>query len=533
MSKRSTKQAASTSDAPKVIRCAIYTRKSTEEGLEQAFNTLDAQRESGEAYVAAQRHEGWTCLPDRYDDGGFSGGNLERPAMRRLLADIEAGKVDCVVVYKVDRLSRSLMDFSGVMQTFDAHRVSFVSVTQQFNTTHSMGRLTLNILLSFAQFEREIISERTRDKMAAARRRGKFAGGKPLLGYDLLSSPAGPKLIVNEDEAHRVRSIFALYLEHHALIATLKAIDAKGWCNKEWVTKKGTTRGGRPFDKMTLYRLLTNRTYTGVVTHAGETYPGEHAAIVDTATFAKVGALLTRNGRTNGAAVKNRHGALLRGLLHCGCCDCSMVHSYTSKGAGKGTGKAGKLYRYYVCLSAQKRGWHTCQTKSVPAGEIERFVVEQIRGIGSDPQVLDRTIRQMRAQAERGIEDHRAGLRALDRELARHTAAMKKLLASPEDGASMLPLQEKIEATTRKVTQANEDIFTLQNQIVDPAEVATALTAFDPVWEQLSAKERCRVIQLLVERVDYDGAKGSVSVTFRPGGVKQLAREQHHHEEAA
>jgi len=215
-------------DAPKVIRCAIYTRKSTEEGLEQEFNSLDAQRESGEAYVAAQRHEGWTCLPDKYDDGGFSGGNTERPALRRLLADIEAGRVDCVVVYKVDRLSRSLMDFSRIMQVFDQRKVSFVSVTQQFNTTHSMGRLTLNILLSFAQFEREIISERTRDKIAAARRKGKWSGGKPLLGYDLLSLPTGAKLVVNEDEAHRVRQIYELYLKHHALIPTLKEVTSHG-----------------------------------------------------------------------------------------------------------------------------------------------------------------------------------------------------------------------------------------------------------------------------------------------------------------
>jgi site-specific DNA recombinase len=203
------------SEQVKTIRCAIYTRKSTEEGLQQEFNTLDAQRESGEAFVAAQKHEGWVCLPEKYDDGGFTVGNLERPAMKRLLADIEAGKVDCVCVYKVDRLSRSLLDFARAMQTFEKHNVTFVSVTQQFNTTHSMGRLTLNILLSFAQFEREIISERTRDKIAAARRKGKFAGGKPLLGYDLLSSPAGAKLTVNETEAEQVRAIFELYLLLH------------------------------------------------------------------------------------------------------------------------------------------------------------------------------------------------------------------------------------------------------------------------------------------------------------------------------
>src|SRR3954466_10028334 len=195
------KATAKSNGEKKVVRCAIYTRKSTEEGLQQAFNTLDAQRESAEAYIASQKNEGWLCLPDRYDDGGFTGGNLDRPAVQRLMKDIEAGKVDCVMVYKVDRLSRSLMDFARIMETFDKHKVSFVSVTQHFNTTHSMGRLTLNILLSFAQFEREIISERTSDKIAAARRKGKWSGGKPILGYDLLSSPAGPKLIVNEDEA--------------------------------------------------------------------------------------------------------------------------------------------------------------------------------------------------------------------------------------------------------------------------------------------------------------------------------------------
>src|SRR6476661_1106197 len=208
----------------RVIRCAIYTRKTTEEGLQQDFNTLDAQRESGEACIAAQKHEGWVCLPDRYDDGGFTGGNLDRPAVQRLMKDIEAGKIDCVVVYKVDRLSRSLMDFARMMQVFEKHKISFVSVTQQFNTTHSMGRLTLNILLSFAQFEREIISERTRDKIAAARRKGKWSGGRPILGYDVQSSPSGAKLIVNEEEAKQVRSIFELYLKHQGLIPTVQEL---------------------------------------------------------------------------------------------------------------------------------------------------------------------------------------------------------------------------------------------------------------------------------------------------------------------
>jgi site-specific DNA recombinase len=222
------------------IRCAIYTRKSTEEGLQQEFNSLDAQRESGEAYIKSQEHEGWVCLPSHYDDGGYTGGNMDRPGLERLMADIEAGQVDCVIVYKVDRLSRSLLDFSRLMDVFDKHRISFVSVTQAFNTTHSMGRLTLNILLSFAQFEREIISERTRDKIAATRKKGKWTGGRPMLGYDI--DPRGSKLVVNELEAIRLRQIFEMYLQHQSLLPVVRDLAERGWKMKAWTTKRRRQR---------------------------------------------------------------------------------------------------------------------------------------------------------------------------------------------------------------------------------------------------------------------------------------------------
>ncbi len=218
------------------VRCAIYTRKSTEEGLDQDFNSLDAQREAGEAYIQSQRGEGWVRVPDRYDDGGFTGGNMDRPALQRLLGDVGEGKINCIVVYKVDRLSRSLLDFARIMETLDKHKVSFASVTQQFNTTHSMGRLTLNILLSFAQFEREIIAERTKDKVHAARRKGKWTGGRPMLGYDV--TPQGGRIFVNEEEAERVRAVFELYLELRALMPTVEELRRRGWTNKRWVTKK-------------------------------------------------------------------------------------------------------------------------------------------------------------------------------------------------------------------------------------------------------------------------------------------------------
>jgi site-specific DNA recombinase len=226
-----------------LVRCAIYTRKSTEEGLEQSFNTLDAQRDAAEAYVSSQRHEGWIDLPEKYDDGGYTGANMDRPALKRLLEAVKTGEVNCIVFYKVDRLTRSLLDFARIMEVIDKHGVSFVSVTQQFNTTGSLGRLTLNILLSFAQFEREMIAERTRDKMGAARRRGKWVGGNLVLGYDV--SPQRGALMLNQEEARRVVEIFALYREHRSLITVVQELDHRGWLTKAWTTGTGAAQAAR------------------------------------------------------------------------------------------------------------------------------------------------------------------------------------------------------------------------------------------------------------------------------------------------
>jgi len=506
----------------KVVRCAIYTRKSTEEGLQQEFNTLDAQRESGEAYIAAQKHEGWVCLPDRYDDGGFTGGNMDRPAVQRLLKDMEAGKVDCVVVYKVDRLSRSLMDFARIMETFENHHVSFVSVTQQFNTSTSMGRLMLNVLLSFAQFEREIISERTRDKIAAARRKGKWSGGKPLLGYDMVALPGGTRLMVNEAEAAQVRAIFELYLQQEGLIATLKELDQRGWHSKQWITRKGVARGGRPFDKNSLFKLLTNVTYLGKVTYHDEIHPGEHPAIVDEQIWQRVQSILHRNGRSGGAPVKNKHGALLKGLLRCVPCNCAMTHGFSSKGPSK-------RYRYYICLNAMKRGWHVCPSKSVPAGEIERFVVERIKCIGRDPGVLAETIRQAQEQNKRDLAALGEEQRILDKDMAKRSAEVRRLAASANtaaDAGQLGRIKEQIATLEKRATEVRERIIAVSRERVDQREVEAAMSVFDPVWETLTPREQARIIHLLVERVDYDGKRGKVSVTYRPAGIRELAQQR-------
>ena len=507
-----------------LVRCAIYTRKSTDEGLDQDFNSLDAQRESAEAYILSHKHEGWVCLPERYDDGGFTGGNMERPALKRLLADIEAGEIDCVVVYKVDRLSRSLLDFARIMETFEKHGVSFVSVTQQFNTTNSMGRLTMNILLSFAQFEREIIAERTRDKMSAARRKGKWMGGGLVLGYDV--APRGGRLVVNEEEAAQVRAIYELYLEHRSLIPVVRELDRRGWRNKRWITKKGNERGGAPFTKNTLFRLLTNVIYIGKVSYKGTIYPGEHDAIVDAKVWKRVQELLRRNGRNGGKEVRNKYGALLKGLLYCVPCNTAMVHTYTAK-------KNGRRYRYYVCLNAQQRGWDACPTKSVNAHDLETFVVDHIRGLGTDGEIVAETIRQVREKSEKRMIELERERRTLERKLRRLHAKLRELAtkaAAPGSDVSLTAdrladLQDQIRSIEQRMTAIREEVLSLERETVDESDLVKALSIFDPVWESLNSRERHRVMHLLIDRIAYDGRDGSVTVSFRSLGIKALCNE--------
>ncbi len=352
-------------------RCAIYTRKSTEEGLDQDFNSLDAQREAGAAYVRSQAGEGWTLLPDQYDDGGYTGANMERPALRRLLADIQAKKLDCVVVYKVDRLSRSIRDFAKIMEIFERHGATFVSVTQQFNTTTSLGRLTLNILLSFAQFEREIISERTRDKQVAARKKGIWTGGHLTLGYDLESG--GGRLIVNPEEAERVRQIFNWYLEGETVFGIVAKCEDRGWHNKKWVTQEGRTYGGHPMRKCHVYKMLANPLYIARMRADDQLYPAAHEAIIDERTFELVQEKLKENTRNAGGGGRRKFEVLLRGLLYCSCCGSAMSPSYSSSKL--------RRYRYYVCQRAMRRNGEACTTRAVSAPAVEDAVVETIQRV--------------------------------------------------------------------------------------------------------------------------------------------------------
>ncbi len=359
-------------------RCAVYTRVSTDERLDMEFNSLDAQREAALAYIASQKHEGWLSVGDRYDDGGFSGGTLERPALQRLLRDVEHGIIDVIVVYKVDRLSRSLTDFARIVEIFERHTVSFVSVTQAFNTTTSMGRLTLNILLSFAQFEREVIGERIRDKFAASRARGMWMGGTPPLGYDVRER----KLVVNETEAELVRLIFRRFLRVGSATKLAQELRRAGHTTKSWTTQDGNQRPGKPIDKGAIYKILNNRVYLGEAVHKGTSYPGEHEPIVDRDSWDKVHSILAENTVARSNQSRAQTPALLRGLIFA-----PGGHAMTPSH----TRKAGKLYRYYVATDAIRQGYSECPVRSVPAAEVEEAVVTQVRHLLQAPEIIART----------------------------------------------------------------------------------------------------------------------------------------------
>jgi len=368
-----------TLQATRKLRCAIYTRKSTEDGLEQEFNTLDAQREACEAYITSQRSEGWVAVREHYDDGGFSGGTLERPALRQMLADIEDGLVDVIVVYKIDRLSRSLMDFARLVEIFDRNQVTFVSVTQSFNTTTSMGRLTLNILLSFAQFEREVTGERIRDKIAASRRKGMWMGGSVPFGYVLQDR----KLVPHDTEAPIVKAAFERYVDLGSSTLLARELQAKGV----------TTKAGNPPNSQFVIRMLQNPVYAGMARHKDKSFPGEHEAIVDQAAWDRVQERLKANGRKHRRGRRPKNPAYLRGLI---------FHENGAAMTPHHTGKKNKEYCYYVSTDYLKVR-HTepsAAPQRLAAGMVEGAVVRELRRVLRSPEIAARTAAELGSNAE-------------------------------------------------------------------------------------------------------------------------------------
>ena len=430
---------------PRRLGCAIYTRKSSEEGLDMEFNSLDAQREACEAYVTSQRCEGWATIRERYDDGGFSGGTLERPGLKQLLTDIEDGLIDVIVVYKIDRLSRSLMDFARLVEIFDRHSVTFVSVTQSFNTTTSMGRLTLNILLSFAQFEREVIGERIRDKVAASRKRGMWMGGWAPMGYDVKNR----KLVINQAEAATVRQIFERFVELGSATVLATELADKGVRNKR----------SRPIDKGFLYKLLNNRVYIGEAVHKGTGFPGEHQAIIDQALWDRVHGILKESPRKRAANTRAQTPALLKGLIFTEA-GTAMTPTATKKGS--------RLYRYYTSMDLirNRATGEATGPQRLPAGMVEDAVIGEIQRLVRTPEIAARMIDAL----------SREGSPASETEVATALANFDEVWASlfPAEQARIIHLlveRVTISANGIAVDLRNDGLGSIVRDMITPARV--------------------------------------------------------------
>jgi len=491
-----------------VKRCAIYTRKSTAIGLDQEFNTLDAQREACERYIENQAHLGWRRAADKYDDGGFTGANLERPAFQRLVEDIDAGKIDVLVVYKVDRLSRSLLDFAKVMDRFNKAGTAFVSVTQNFSTADAMGRLTLNMLMSFAEFEREMIAERTRDKIAAARRKGKWTGGPVPLGYDVVDK----HLVVNDLEAVMVREIFDLYLKHRSALSVMRILNETGRATKRHLAKNGNVRKARAWSKDAVLRVLKNPVYAGYMPYRDEIHPGEHDALVDQDTYTRVHALLDDHGGARRTTRGRNPEYLLRGLLRCTNCGKTFTPASTRK--------KGKEYRYYRCVTRDKEGRKACPARPLPADAIESFVIDRIREATADGGLTADVSAELQALFDERRDALKTERRDLPSAIASLSSEGRKLVGTIREvnGTARRLLEDRIEEVGTELGRCEARLATVERALaeldrteIEAEWVTSTLADLDDLWDVLTVQNRGRLVQAVVKRVDVDDIHGTVA----------------------
>lgn len=489
---------------------AIYTRKSTDAKMEQEVHSLSVQRASAESFVAAQKHQGWECMEEHFDDNNISGATLERPALTRLKGLIREGKIHVVVVHRLDRLSRSLSQFLELMDFFDRHGVALVSVTQNINTGDAMGRLMLQIIMSFAEFEREMIRDRVTDRMHAARKKGRYIGGRVVLGYRV--KPEGGELEIDELEAIRVREIFELYLELRSIKATVHELERRDWRNKKWVTRKGTVCGGNAFTISSLHNLLTNPIYIGKVTLKGEIYEGKHDGILDPQLFERVQSVLKSNSVQKGNRKRNSHAALLKGLLTCKSCETAFVHTYTRK--------QGRMYRYYTCGNKRMNGAEACPSPSIPAGEIESLVVEQLMSIGTNPELQNEVYRQLSATVERKQAETKSRRKTARQQLAR----LERELASSREFEAPQTLIHHLEAKKREAERILEETGSGDVSAVPSREdVVRVLRDMQALWPTFNTGEKCAFVKALVRQVDYDAVEGSITLHFNDDGFMPAA----------
>ena len=519
--RRARTRATEPASSPAVVRVACYTRKSSEKGLDQAFNSIDAQRQMLEDFVAQHAADGWVALVDRYDDGGFSGGNTKRPGLQRLLAAVRAGHIDKVAVYRLDRLSRSTVDFVHLMDLLRCYGVEVVSPNERIENATASDRLTLGVRMQVSQFEREIAAERIRDKMKAARLRGLWMGGRAVLGYDVDRH----RLVANETEAEDVRAIFALFLRTRSLVATLRELNVRGIKNKSWLTQRGRHVDGQAFSKNTLTRLLTSVVYVGQFDVEGKIVKADHTGIVPRELFDQVQAIFAESKAEPGRPERQVWSALLTGLLRCAACGSAMVPTYSVKGS--------RRYGYYQCQRTKAQGATACPGSRVAQGPIESAVVERIAAIGRDPALADEAVRAAHAEvasrrAELAQDARRCGL-----EVQRQKAESDALVAAiarqagdvPELRQKLAVVREELQDAQARAKAVRDELASLKASVVSEDELRRAIVSFTPVWTALFPAERARLVRLLVERVSFDARTGDTEIQFHANGIATLASQ--------
>ena len=499
-------------DGTSPIRCAIYTRKSTTENLDTDFNSLDAQREACQAYIKSQAHEGWTLVNSSYDDGGFSGGNIERPAFQRLLTDVDAGKIDRVVVYKIDRLSRSLLDFARVIERFEKSGCSLVSITQQFDNSTSMGRLIQALLMSFAVFERDMISERTRDKMGAARKKGKWTGGYIPLGYELDGETH--RLVIHPQEAKTVQRMFRLYLDNSSVLQTAGSLNAEGLKTKPRAGKR--PHQGGPWTKTAVHKTLTSPIYTGMMPYQGKIYPGEHQGIIEKEIFEQVQTALRSRRRVKEVAGETNSEYILTSIFYCACG--SRMTSGTSRN-GKG-----KEYRYYRCSDKAKGGAGDCTNHFyIPGEKIENFIAGRIAEIAKDRNLRRELERKLHAGKDGMVAEITEKRKVLTERAAALEAEGRRLVSAlgqaRTGGASLIggrigELEREIEKVRGEIRIIDEDLAVSADVGMAMETMLKHLDSFGDVWDVLIPQEKKKLLKLLVKRITFIPTTQEVTISL-------------------
>ncbi len=492
--------------------CAIYTRKSTDENLNSDFTSLDAQRESCESLIKSRKEEGWQLYPERFDDPAYSGGNINRPGLQKLLALVRQGKIQVVVAYKYDRLSRNIKDFVRILDLFDKYGAAFVSVTQQFDTSTSIGRIFQTMLMGFAQFERELVSERTRDKRAAMIQKGKWPGGMPIIGYDVDSNTK--KLAVNRSETKQAKDQFLFYLKEKSLGRAAKLLNEKAYRLKKWNNKEGVEKGGGRYNKSNLVNILRNPLYVGKLRYKDKLFKGEHTALIEEDLFNRVQKLLNQNNGTHHSANQDKHEFLLKGLVRCQVCGSTMTSNFAYS--------KGEKYFYYKCVKVNKFGKEACPVKSAPAKELESLIVKRLSFLGQNKKLVERIVKEAQESSVKAFGSLRGDRKRIQEDIRRVDDKAQKLMSALGTSKNRFVMEKLDELETSKqkaeerLAEINLTIQKLEGQVIDAEIIRKNLKQFEVVIEKLTANEKKDLLRLLIKEVIYDQTQSKIKLTLRP-----------------